>query len=56
MQTPNLITAYYVLRERIDYLPASRERALAITKLEECALWIKAAVDGGVRLVDLIGE
>lgn len=58
MQTDNgtLITAYYDLREEINKLPATRERALAITKLEECALWLAAAADGGVSFVDLLGE
>lgn len=57
MQTNNeLIVAYYDLREEINKLPATRERALAITKLEECALWLAAGLDGGVSFVDLIGE
>lgn len=27
-----------------EILPAGRERALAITKLEECSMWAKAAI------------
>lgn len=54
--TGTLITAYYELREQINALPTTRERALAITKLEECALWLAAGLHGGVSLVDLIGE
>lgn len=54
--TGTLIMAYYDLREEINKLPSTRERALAITKLEECALWLAAGLDGGVSLADLIGE
>ncbi len=29
------------LREVIDSLPTTRERALALTKLEECEMWLE---------------
>lgn len=30
--------------EMIDGLPEGREKSLALTKLEECSMWCKAAV------------
>lgn len=33
------------LRYGLERLPTSRERALAITKLEECVMWGQKALD-----------
>lgn len=35
--------AIAVLREMIESLPPSRERSLALTKLEECEMWLERA-------------
>jgi len=37
-----------VVLDHLKRLPATRERSLAITKLEECAFWAACAVQGVV--------
>lgn len=40
MTVPEVIAA---LREMIEGLPPSRERSLALTKLDECEMWLVRA-------------
>ena len=35
--------AFKALLDQVDELPSSREKSLAITKLEEAALWVSVA-------------
>lgn len=37
------------LRQCLGALPESRERALALTKLDECELWVAALVGPGAQ-------
>jgi len=38
------VTAANTLEEAIEQTPPSRERSLAITKLEECVMWANKAI------------
>lgn len=50
MGGPSLVDLIVALKKKVSELPVSRERSLAITKLEEAELWIDVAV-GNVTLL-----